>query len=74
MSQRGLKKKALILFGYSNAFCGLSSPRHHMEEHLMVLFQFNTKLYLTPWRLLFDQTPTYLLAVDAVGYNGTAGE
>ncbi|MGC2571726.1 MAG: hypothetical protein WA364_09465, partial [Candidatus Nitrosopolaris sp.] len=46
ISQRGLKKKALILFGYSNAFCGLSSPRHHMEEHLIVIFQFNIKLHL----------------------------
>ena len=50
--QRRLKGKALILFGYSTAFCGHSSPRHHILEHLMVLFQLNTKMYLTRWRRL----------------------
>src|SRR5215467_9224474 len=30
ISQREPKKKTLTLFGYSNAFCGLSNPRHHM--------------------------------------------
>jgi len=57
ISQREPKKKTLTLFGYSNALCGLSNPRHHMPEHLMVLFQFNAKLYLTHW-----ETITYLAA------------
>src|SRR5215203_3784179 len=50
ISERRLKRKDLILCGYLNAFCGHSSPRHLMEEYLILPYQSNTRVYLIPWR------------------------